>query len=70
VAADAPAFANRRGRHSDRHAISRHIIAPAAARPNTLRAEQGLPPIGQHVTPHTLRYMNIASMFAAGADRE
>jgi integrase len=46
-----PAFPNRRGRHYDRHAISRHVIAPAVARANALRAEQGLPPIGQHVTP-------------------
>jgi integrase len=66
----APAFPNRRGRHHDRHAISRHVIAPAVSRANELRAEQGVPPVGQHVTPHTLRYTYIASMFAAGADQE
>lgn len=65
-----PAFPNRRGHRHDRHAISRHVIAPAVTQANTLRAEQGLPPIGQHVTPHTLRYTYIASMFAAGADQE
>lgn len=65
-----PAFPNRRGSRHDRHAIARHVIAPAVERANELRAEQGLPPIGQHVTPHTLRYTYIASMFAAGADQE
>jgi integrase len=64
------AFPNRRGGRQDRHAIARHIIAPAVERANELRAQQGLPPIGQHVTPHTLRYTYIASMFAAGADQE
>jgi integrase len=59
------AFPNRRGGRLDRHAI-----APAVTRADELRAEQGLPPIGQHVTPHTLRYTYIASMFAAAADQE
>jgi integrase len=66
----APAFPNRRGRHTDRHAIARHLLSPTVARANELRAEQGLPPIVQHVTPHTLRYTYIASLFAAGADQE
>jgi integrase len=39
-------------------------------RADELRAEQGLPPIGLHVTPHTLRYTYKASTFAAGADQE
>jgi integrase len=65
-----PAFPNRRGSRHDRHAIARHVMAPAVERANELRAEQGLPPIGQHVTPHTLRYTYVASMFAAGADQE
>jgi integrase len=65
-----PAFPNRRNNAHDRHAISRHVVAPAVTRADTLRAEQGLPPIGQHVTPHTLRYTYIASMFAAAADQE
>jgi integrase len=46
------------------------VIGPAVKRADELRAEQGLPPIAQHVTPHTLRYTYIASMFAAGADQE
>jgi integrase len=66
----APAFPNSRHHAHDRHAISRHVIAPSVTRADALRAEQGLPPIGQHVTPHTLRYTYIASMFAAGADQE
>jgi len=65
-----PSFPNRRGGRLDRHAIARHVIAPAVTRADELRAEQGMPPIGQHVTPHTLRYTYIASMFAAGADQE
>jgi len=65
-----PAFPNRRGGRLDRHAIARHVIASAVSRADELRAEQGLPQIGQHVTPHTLRYTYIASMFAAGADQE
>lgn len=65
-----PAFPNRRRHAHARHAISRHVTAPAVRRANMLRAEQGLPPIAQHVTPHTLRYTYIASMFAAGADHE
>jgi integrase len=65
-----PAFPNRRHHAHDRHAISRHVIAPFVTRADALRAEQGLPRIGQHVTPHTLRYTYIASMFAAGADQE
>jgi integrase len=65
-----PAFPDRRGGRLDRHTIARHVIAPAVERADELRAEQGLPPIGQHVTPHTLRYTYIASMFAAGADQE
>lgn len=65
-----PAFPNRRGGRHDRHAITRHVIGPAVTRADELRAEQGLPPIGQHVTPHTLRYTYIASMFAAGGDQE
>jgi integrase len=64
-----PALSNRRHHAHDRHAISRHVIAPSVTRADALRAEQGLPPTGQHVTPHTLRYTYIASTFAAGADR-
>jgi integrase len=30
----------------------------------------GLPAIGEEVSPHTLRYTCIASLFAAGADQE
>jgi integrase len=65
-----PAFPNRRSNRHDRHGIARHVIATTVTRADELRAEQGLPPIGQHVTPHTLRYTYIASMFAAGADQE
>jgi integrase len=65
-----PAFPNKRGHQHDRHAIARHVIVPAVARADEVRAEHGLPPITAHVTPHTLRYTYIASMFAAGADQE
>jgi integrase len=65
-----PAFPNGRGGRHDRHGIARNVIGPAVKRADELRAEQGLPPIAQHVTPHTLRYTYIASMFAAGADQE
>ena len=65
-----PAFPNRRSNRHDRHGIARHVIATVVTRADELRSEQGLPQIGQHVTPHTLRYTYIASMFAAGADQE
>lgn len=38
--------------------------------PNRQRANAGLPEIREEVTPHTLRYTCIASLFAAGADQE
>lgn len=43
---------------------------PALEEANRQRASAGLPEIRDEVTPHTLRYTCIASLFAAGADQE
>jgi integrase len=37
---------------------------------NRQRASAGLPAFRDQVTPHTLRYTCIASLFAAGADQD
>src|SRR4051812_9926315 len=66
----APAFLNARGRRWTRNAIARHVIAPVLEEANGRRAEAGVPGIRDEVTPHTLRYTCIASLFAAGADQE
>jgi integrase len=65
-----PAFVNARGRRWTRNAIAQHVISPALDEANRERAEAGLPAIREEVTPHTLRYTCIASLFAAGADQE
>ena len=64
------AFVNARGRRWTRNAIAQHVIPPALDEANRQRAEAGLPAIREEVTPHTLRYTCIASLFAAGADQE
>jgi integrase len=46
------------------------VIPPALEEAKRQRAEAGLPAIREEVTPHTLRYTCIASLFAAGADQE
>ena len=53
-----------------RNAIAQHVIPRALAEANRQRARAGLPTIRDDVTPHTLRYTSIASLFAAGADQE
>src|SRR4051794_14314703 len=65
-----PAFVNARGKRWTRNAIAQHVIPPALEEANRLRTEAGLPAIREEVTPHTLRYTCIASLFAAGADQE
>jgi integrase len=66
----APAFVNARGKPWTRNAIAQHVIPPALEEANRQRARTGLPAIREEVTPHTLRYTSIASLFAAGADQE
>jgi integrase len=66
----APAFLNARGKRWTRNAIAQHVIPPALEEANRLREKDGLPAIREEVTPHTLRYTCIASLFAAGADQE
>jgi len=66
----APAFLNARGKRWTRNAIAQHVVPPALEKANRQRAEAGLPAIRDEVTPHTLRYTCIASLFAAGADQE
>jgi integrase len=53
-----------------RNAIAQHVIPPALEEASRQRTEAGLPDIREEVTPHTLRYTCIASLFAAGADQE
>ena len=65
-----PAFLNARGKRWTRNAIAQHVIPPALEEANRQRTEAGLPDIREQVTPHTLRYTCIASLFAAGADQE
>jgi integrase len=65
-----PAFQNARGKRWTRNAIAQHVIPPALEEANRQRTEAGLPEIREEVTPHTLRYTCIASLFAAGADQE
>jgi integrase len=65
-----PAFVNARGKRWTRNAIAQHVIPPALEEANGQRVRAGLPPIRDEVTPHTLRYTCIASLFAAGADQE
>jgi integrase len=52
------------------NAIAQHVLRPALTEANQQREAAGLPPIREQVTPHTLRYTGIASLFAAGADQE
>jgi integrase len=68
--AGAPAFLNARGKRWTRNAIAQHVIPPALEEANREREKAGLPAIREEVTPHTLRYTCIASLFAAGADQE
>jgi integrase len=65
-----PAFVNARSKRWTRNAIAQHVIPPALKEANRERSEAGLPEIREEVTPHTLRYTCIASLFAAGADQE
>jgi integrase len=65
-----PAFLNARAKRWTRNAVAQHVIPPALEAANRQRAEAGLPAIREEVTPHTLRYTCIASLFAAGADQE
>jgi integrase len=65
-----PAFVNARGKRWTRNAIAQHVIPPALDEANGQRAKEGLPAIREEVSPHTLRYTCIASLFAAGADQE
>jgi integrase len=66
----ASAFLNARGKRWTRNAIAQHVIPPALEEANRQRAKAGLPAIRDEVTPHTLRYTCIASLFAAGVDQE
>jgi integrase len=65
-----PAFLNARGKRWTRNAIAQYVIPPALEEANRERTKAGLPAIRDEVTPHTLRYTCIASLFAAGADQE
>jgi integrase len=65
-----PAFLNARGKRWTRNAIAQHVIPPALEEANQQRDQAGLPAIREQVTPHTLRYTCIASLFAAGADQD
>jgi integrase len=64
----APAFPTRTGNRRDKDNIRERVLAPALGRAQQLRERRGLPPIGVHVTPHTLRRTYISLMLSAGAD--
>jgi integrase len=68
--AGSPAFLNARGKRWTRNAIAQHVVPPTLEQANRARGAHGLPEIREEVTPHTLRYTCIASLFAAGADQE
>ena len=70
VAPGRPAFLNARAKRWTRNAIAQHAIPPALGEANRQRIKAALPVIREEVTPHTLRYTCIASLFAAGADQE
>jgi integrase len=65
-----PAFLNARGNRWTRNAIAQHAVPPVLKEANRQRAGAGLPTIREQVTPHTLRYTCITSLFAAGADQD
>jgi integrase len=65
---DEPAFPTQAGGRRDKDNIRQRVIAPALRKANEDRIAAGLPPIGVHVTPHTLRRTYISLMLAAGAD--
>jgi integrase len=65
-----PAFLNARRKRWTRSAVAQHVIPPALEEANRQRASAGLPAIRDQVTPRTLRYKCIASLFAAGADQD
>jgi integrase len=64
------AFLNARRKRWTRNAVAQHVLPPTLEEANRQRAEAGLPAIREKVTPHTLRYTCIASLFAAGADQD
>jgi integrase len=64
----APAFPTRSGNRRDKDNIRQRVLAPALRRAQELRERRGLPSIGVHVTPHTLRRTYISLMLSAGAD--
>jgi integrase len=70
MAARRASVLNARGKRWTRNAIAQHVIPSTLEEANRQRAEAGLPAIREEVTPHTLRYTCIASLFAAGADQE
>lgn len=61
-------FLNARGNRWTGNAIAQHMVPPVLKEANRQRA--GLPTIREQVTPHTLRYTCITSLFAAGADQD
>lgn len=65
-----PAFLNARRKRWTRNAVAQHVIPPTLTEANRQRAKAGLPAIREQVTPHTLRYTCIASLFVAGADQD
>jgi integrase len=66
--ADAPAFPTRHGTRQNKDNIRQHVVEPAVALANKLRAERGEPPIRTHVTPHALRRTYVSYAITAGFD--
>jgi integrase len=65
---EAPAFPTRNGTARTKDTVRARVILPVLQRANQLRAQNDVPPIRAHVTPHTLRRTYITFMLAAGFD--
>lgn len=68
AALDRPAFPTRNGTRRDKDNVRSRVVAPAVARANEFRGQQGKPPIRARVTPHTFRRTYITLLIAAGYD--
>jgi integrase len=68
AAPDDPAFPTRAATRRTRLNVLTHVVHPALARANELRAQRDQRPIRAHLTPHTFRRSYISFMVAAGYD--
>ncbi len=62
----APVFATRTGKTSGAHNVRNRVLAPAVKRANENLAKQGLPPLPERLTPHSLRRTFASVLYALG----